>query len=492
VASQGEKRLTPPSLAVPPLGTAIAVAAAGVAAGLGLAAAIETAGPIGALAPAVALLGLILLRFPGAALALLLGGAVLVEVEAAGIIPPVASFYDVVGGSLTLQDLLILAGLGGVLLRFATESERPRLPEPLTAPLALLGVAIVGGAVMGYYSSAAVSPGELFHRSLTAFYLILVPLLVVNVVRDTRTLRAFAATAAALAAFKAISGLYAALGGLGQAVETETISYLNPVPNFVMLVFVLGVAAALVRRVRLPAWMLVSAPLALFALVLSYRRSFWVAAAFTLVVVIIIASRQRGRTLAAMIGVAAALGLGGTLLVGTSDDPSASPLVTRAKTISPGGLGSNRGDRYRMDERSNVIENLREHPLTGIGLGVPWEVHQPLAESHDRRYAHFAALWYWLSFGLIGMIAYFIVLGTGLWTAIGVWRRHPNDQIRVSALACFGGLLALLVVELTATFTGVEQRSSLVVGAVLGWLVAAWADLPENTPAATAGPGPRA
>jgi O-antigen ligase len=492
MAAEGEKHLSPPSLAVPPLGTAIAVAAGGVAAGLGLAAAIDAVGPIGALAPAVALLGLILLRFPEAALALLLGGAVLVEVENPGIVPPVSAFYDVVGASLTLQDLLIAAGLGGVLLRFVTESERPRLPEPLTAPLALFGVAVVAGAVVGYYSDAAVSPGELFHRSLTAFYLVLVPLLVVNVVRGTRALLIFAAAAAALASFKALSGLYVALSGLGEAVEGGTITYLNPVPNFLMLLFVLGVAAALVRRVRLPGWMLAGAPLALFALILSYRRSFWIAAAFTLVIVIVIASQQRGKTLVAIVGIAAALGLSGTLLIGSSDDPSASPLVTRAKTISPGGFGSNRGDRYRIDERRNVIENLREHPLTGIGLGVPWDVHHPLAEGLDRRYAHFAALWYWLSFGLIGVIAYFVLLGTGLWAAIGVWRRHPNPQVQIAALACFGGILALIVVELTATFTGVEQRSSLVIGALLGWLAAAWADLPEPQRAAGTGRGLRA
>jgi O-antigen ligase len=491
VAAEGEKRLSPPSLAAPTLGTAIAVAAGGVAAGLGLAAAIDVAGPIGALAPAVALLGLILLRFPGAALALLIGGAVLVEAANPGVIPPVSSFYDVVGGSLTPQDLLIAVGLGGVLLGFVAEGERPRLPEPLTVPLALFGAAVIAGAVVGY-SSGAVSPAELFHRAATAFYLVLVPLLVANVVRGTRALLVFAAAAAALASFKALSGLYVSLSGLGEAVEGGTITYLNPVPNLLMLLFVLGVAAALVRRVRLPGWMLAAAPLALFALILSYRRSFWIAAAFTLVVVIVLASRQRGRTLAAIIGVAVALGLAGTLLIGSTDDPSASPLVTRAQTISPGGIGGNRGDRYRIDERRNVIENLREHPLTGVGLGVPWAVHHPLAEDHDRRYVHFAALWYWLSFGLIGVIAYFVLLGTGLWAAIGVWRRHPNAQVQIVALACVGGILALIVVELTATFTGVEQRSSLVIGALLGWLAAAWADLPERQRAGPPGRGTRA
>lgn len=466
---------------MPSFGVAIAVTAAGIATGLTLAVGMSRLGPVGAIVPVVAALGLVLLRYPGAALALLLTSAVLVESEAEALLPPVSSFYDVVAAKLTPQDLLILTGLGGLLLRFATESERPRLPEPFTASLALLVFSVAAGVVTGYTANAGVPVGELFHRSLTAFYVILVPFLAVNVVRSTRALRIFAVVAAGLAAFKGISGLYGVFSGIGASVETETISYLSPVPNLVMLIFVLGIAAALVRRVKVPGWMLATAPLALLALILSFRRSFWIAAAFTLIVVVIVASRHRGRAVLAIGGVSLALALVGVVLIGSSD-PSASPIVERAQTLSPSGIGTNRGDRYRIDERRNVIQDLREHPLTGIGLGVPWEVHYPLAETHDRRYAHVAILWFWLAFGPLGVVAYIAIMGTALWTATRIWRRHPDPIVQISAIACFGGILGLVVVELTATFTAVEPRTSLVVGALLGWLAAAWRDLPALEP----------
>jgi len=346
--------------------------------------------------------------------------------------------------------------------------------------------------VSGYTAQAGVPVGELFHRSMTAFYLIGVPLLAVNVLRDTRALRLFLAAAAALAAFKALSGLYESFVGVGSEVEGETVTYLSPVPNLIMLVFALGVTAALVRRVRVPAWMLAAAPLALLALVLSYRRSFWIAAAFTLVIVIIVASRRRGRAVVALAAVALALGVGATLLVGSSENPSASPIAERVGTLSPGGVGTNRGDRYRVDERRNVIQNLREHPLTGIGLGVPWTVHYPLAEDHDRRYAHLAFLWFWLAFGPLGAIAYVALLGAGLWTAVGVWRRHPDPVIQVGAIACFGAFLALGIIELTAAFTAIEARTSLVVGGLLGWLAAAWHDASKDEDEGAARPAPSA
>jgi O-antigen ligase len=473
---------------MPNVGVAVGVAAAGLATGLLLAAGLQYAGPKGLLAPVVAMVAVVLLRFPGFTFALMVSLAVLGEADATGIIPSAAPYYDTTISSLTPPDVLLLIGLGGVLLRFVTEDERPRLPGPLTLPLVLLALALTAGVVTGLSAHAGVSKGELFHRGMHVAYVFLVPLLAVNVVRNTRSLKIFAVVVAALGAIKGVSGLYVSIGGFGSTVEDEVVSFLNPVPNLSMLILVLGVVAATIRKVKVPTWMIASAPIALISLVLSFRRSFWIAAAFTLVVVVIIASRRRGRAVLAVAAVTLALTLAAVATVGSADSPTASPIEERAQTLSPGGLGSNRGDRYRIDERHNVIENLQAHPLTGIGLGVDWKVHQPLAEAHDRRYAHVATLWYWLALGPLGVIAYLAVFGTGLATARQIWRRHPDEIVQVCAIAGFGALLGLLIVELTATFTGIEPRVSLIVGAALGWLAAAWHDLPAKDEAKQAAP----
>jgi len=453
----------------------------GIAAGLVLAEALRVAGPVGALAPAAMVIGLVLLRFPAVALGLLLLSVGVIESSDPGILPPVESFYDTIGGGLAIPDLILLAGLGGVLLRFARTGDRPRLPAPLTTPLLIVVLALLAGAVTGAAAHPGIDGKEIFHRSVYVLYLILVPLLVVNVVRDTRALRTFAACVAGLAAYKGLSGIYAALGGSGEVVDNQSVSYLGPLPNLVMLVYLLGVVAALIRRVKLPLWILASSPLALLALILSFRRSFWIAAIFALIIVIVVASQRRGRAAIAVAAVGLALALTASLTIGQSDSSaSGSPLLERAHSLSPTGVESNRGDRYRVDERHNVIANLEEHPLTGLGVGVPWVVHYPLAEAHDRRYTHVAVLWYWLSFGPIGVIAYVAMMGGALLTAVGVWRRHLDAGVRIVAIACFGGVLALLIVELTATFAGINPRLSIALGAILGWLAAAWGDLPER------------
>jgi len=478
VAAEGDQGLSRASLVAPGLGVAIGISAAGLVAGLFLAACLKVAGPAGAIVPGLAVVGLILLRYPGVALALLLVGTALIESDNKEILPTFNTFYVVVKASLTPIDMLFFIGLGGLVVRFAREGTRPDLPRPLNAPLALLGLATIAGVITGYTAHAEVSNGDLYHRAMNDVYLIAVPLLVVNVVRDTSALRAFVAVAAGIAAFKGLSGTYAALSGIGTQLTEQTVSYLDPVPNLLMLVFLLGVAAGLVRRVRMPGWVLAGAPLAFLGILLSYRRSFWIAAVFALVVVVIIASRRRGRTMMVMAGVALALTFGAVFTVGTSE--TSGPLAKRAQALAPSSIEANRGDRYRNDERHNVVENIEENPLTGLGLGVPWKVREPLAESHDRRYVHFALLWFWLAFGPLGVIAYLLLMGTGLWTAVTIWRRHPDKIVQIGAIACFGAIIAVVIVELTTAFTSIEPRFSLMLGAGFGWLAAAWRDIPSK------------
>jgi O-antigen ligase len=450
-----------------------------VATGLVLTVAIHAVGPIGALGPALAVAGLVLLRFPAAALALLLASVVLVDTVDVGLLPAEPRFYDTIAGGVTILDVLLITGLVGVGIRARVELTRPTLPKPFGVTLALLGLALLCGMINAHWAQPQVDTKELLHRASYVLYLIVVPFLTVNVLRSEQALRNFAVAAAALAAWKGVSGCFGALSGLGAVVEGQTVSYLEPLSNLLMLVFILGVAIALVRKQKLPFWMLATVPFDVLALLLSYRRSFWIGAILALLVVLVLASQRRGRTVLVIGAVGIALALFATFSFGGAGSGT-SPIVERAQSLSPGGSDTNRGDRYRNDERKNVIANLEEHPLTGIGLGVPWRIHYPTAEDLDRRYTHLAPLAYWLDFGPLGLVAYVALFGSFLWVSLGVFRRHLDPVIKICALAIFGAILALIVVELTATFTGVDPRVSIVLGAALGWLSVAWRQLPER------------
>src|SRR5262249_32071947 len=114
----------------------------------------------------------------------------------------------------------------------------------------------------------------------------------------------------------------------------------------------------------------------------------------------------------------------------------------------------------------------------GVGLGVEWKVHYPLAESHPRNYVHLAILWFWLELGPLGALAYIALMATMIWCGLTVFRRHPDPVVKVGGAACVAPTVGIVIVELTTTFTGVEPRFSILVGAVAGWLAAAWRDIP--------------
>jgi hypothetical protein len=424
------------------------------------------------------IVGIVMLRFPEAMLALLLGLVVLFESSDTGLVPTAGALYDVVGHIVTPIDLLLFGALAGTLIRISSDNANFTWPNPMSPALWLVAVAMVAGVVTGYTAHAGVPNGELYHRAMNEVYIVVIPFIIVNLVRDTKALRTFVVAAVALASIKGLSGTYSILTGTGSSLEGATASYLTPVGNVICMLLVLGVVTGAVRRIRMPVWVWAGGGLALASLLLSYRRSFWIALIIGLILVVIVASRYRGRAVLAIGAVVVVLGTVAIATVGSgqTDTGNPSPLSERVQSINPAGEDTNRGDRYRVDERKNVIANLEEHPLTGLGLGVQWRTHYPTAEAHERDYVHFAFLWWWMALGIFGAVAYVALMGGSLLTARGVWRRHPDPLIQAAAIAVAGTVAGVVFVELTTTFTGVEPRFSIFVGALVGWLVAAWQD----------------
>jgi O-antigen ligase len=449
----------------------------GAGTGLTFMVAAERFGPYAALLPIAGLAAAYLVSSPSVTLAALLGLVIAVEADPVGLLPIGSSVYAPVRYGQALPDILFGLLVAGTALELARRRQHPRGIGPMTLPLLALAAASAGGFATGYFADAGATD---LARSAGRFSeLLLLPFLVANLVRDTEALRACLAGAGLLVAFKAITGLLAAASGAGFTVDGGTITFYEPVANWLLLMFLLFMLAAWVRRVPLPAWAHWLAPLALLALVLSYRRSFWLAGAFAIVLVLVLASRQRGRTALAIVGTGLVLVLVGTLTLGDSSEVR-SPVLERARSLQPGEISSDAADRYRIDERRNVMEDIRRHPLTGLGMNVPWTARYPLSEEHDRNYTHIVLLWYWLKLGILGVISFVWLYAVALWTALRVWRRHPDPVIQLGALAAVGGLVGLVIVELTASFTGVEPRLSIVFGALLGLIAAAWRQLPQE------------
>jgi O-Antigen ligase len=440
--------------------------------GLMVVAGVERLGLRGAVVIVAVPLVLLMLLEPRVTLLALVGSMVAVEPDDT-IVPFGETFEEPVLAVFTIPDLLLGLLVAGTALELFRRRSAERLPAPFTLPLLFLLGALAVGVTQAWY--AGIGAGDLLGAAIPFAYLVLLPLVTVNLLIGSRHLRGFLALAGVLGVYKGITGVATSLSGAGEAIEGGTISFREPVANLTLLLFLLGSLAAWMRKVRLPAWAWAAVPVAALALALSYRRSFWIGALLALVLVGLVASRRRGRAVLAIAGIVLAVAVASALTVGRSDDTYGG-VARRAELLQPGQLTASRGDRYRLDEQRNVRAELDRDPITGIGLAVPWQVRYPVSELHDRRYVHGAALWFWLRLGLLGLFAYLWLVAAAAWAAVGVWRLHPDALVRVGGVAALGAIVALFVVELTGTFTGVEPRTTAALGVMFGWLAAARLD----------------
>jgi O-antigen ligase len=422
--------------------------------------------------PMAAAVALALLRRPAVAVGLLVAVVVIGERSDTGFFPFTSSLYDPIGGTATpVEALLGLAVLAVVLDRLARR--RPfRLGGLLALPLGLVALAALAGAVAGWSAGASVTDVIYAGRQLS--YLVFVPLLVVNVVETREQARRALAFAAGLALAKAALGLAGVAAGVGTVVDGATITYYEPVANWLGLLMIVGVVAALLLRVRPPVWLLAGTPVIVLALALSLRRSFWIGAALALLLVALLGSRPLHRRLLVPAAALVAVAVWALSAVGFQAFQAQGPLVERARSLQPSKVQVNAEDRYRIDEQANVLAEIRRHPISGLGLGVDWAATHPLPVEHEngRGYTHVVALWWWLKLGLLGLAAYVSFIVACLATSWQVWRRSEDTLFSAVGLAGVCSIAALTLVETVGSFTGVDARFSVVFGAVAGMLAA--------------------
>jgi hypothetical protein len=462
---------------------ATAAALVGVAVAVTALAAALVVGPVGMLAPVVAVGAACLLARPTVALGLLFAVVVLCEGDELGFAPGLAVVYEPVAAGVAPVDGLLALVVAAVALDVVRRREPLRLPGPLAFPLALFGLAAVAGVVAGVGRGA--SPVDALYEGRSLVYLVVVPIVAVNVIRTHAQLMAGVGMLAVLAVVKAALGLLALGAGQGRLVDGSPITYYEPLSNLLILMTLLAVLAAVLTGLgrRMPVWLVLASPALLACFVLSFRRSFWIGLVLgILLVVAIVSMSAAGRRVVLPV---APLVIAAVLALGTVGVEAQGPVAERFESLRPSSIAANVEDRYRIDERVNVLAELRTHPVTGLGLAVPWSsAERPLPVEHleGRRYVHMVALWHWLKLGLLGLVAYLAVAATSFGMAWRIWRRHPDPLLRAVGLATACGLGALAAVETTGSFTGVENRVSIALGAALGALAVVYRDTDPSRP----------
>ncbi len=422
---------------------------------------------------------IILLQHPLATLGLVVGLVIACEGPTFGL-PVTPDLYNPLYKGLTALDVLVVLVLVAVLLDLMRRRQQPRLPPALVLPLVLVILAMVSGVVVGHANGVGLRDAILSMHVLT--YLLVFPFVVFNLDLDERALERLLLIVLAVAMLKAVVGLVAMEAGLTTQVQSTTtatsldlgsstsITYYEPTANWLMMVSLAAIVAARQMRFRLPRWILLGTPLLVASLVLSYRRSFWIGSVLAILLVLLLGSTFRHRLV--LVGVAVLIGAS-IWSVGAINFQAQTPLLQRVQSLNPSSLETNAEDRYRLDERANVIGEIKRQPITGLGMNVPWAATvAPLGIEHvdGRQYVHFALLWWWLKLGILGAAAYVSLILSAGFLAWRVWRRSRGSTERSFALASMCALVGLVVIETTASFTGVDARFSVIFGTQLGLL----------------------
>lgn len=451
-----------------------------------LAAGTDVVGPIVFVLPLAALVAWYLLSHPWPALLAVVVTTIVFEGSDAdtalfGI--PTDRWYQHFG-PVQPADVLIALLAGSVALSWARRDDpdraRPRLLGSLTWPVLLLAVGVAFGVVTGLTGGA--DPLDVANPSKPMLHLVVVPFLAVAVLVDRRRRLALAGIVAALLIAKSAVGVLAILVGQATAFGADgALTYLDAPVNHLAVVYLAAMVALAFARAPIPRWLLLGTPVVALSLVLSFRRSFWISVLLAVLLTLIVASGQRGRIWIVLGGVLLALAVW-TTVVGGGAQTSDNPVVQRAQSLDPTAVRQSTGDRYRLEEQRNVIEELRRHPATGLGLGVPWTARNPLSEEHvgGRQYSHVVALYLWLRLGPLGLVGYLWLSLATVWTGFRVWSKASSRVERAVALALAAATVGLMVVELTGAFTGISARVSILVAVTIGWLASARLDLDER------------
>ncbi len=427
-------------------------------------------GGAGLFVPLLLVCAVSLVRWPLAAVSLAVAAPIVCEGSTFGI-PVMTKLYHPVFKQLTALDVLVVLALVAVGLDLLRRRRQPHLPGALGFPLLMVALAMAAGLAVTL--GQGWGPRDTLFTMHVLFYLLLLPIAIVNLDLDRDRLALLLKGAIALALLKAAMGLIVMASGGSVALDSGThLTYYEPTANWLMLIALLGGIAAITGGMPKERWMLAGIPLLIAALLLSYRRSFWIAAVLGLLLVLLLGTSRRGwRVLLptlVLVGIA-------IWTIGSIEFQAQTPLATRVQSLAPSKIQANAEDRYRLDERVNVIAEIRRQPVAGIGLQENWHASaRPLPVEHEngRQYVHFALLWWWLKLGFLGALAFVSVIFGGMLLAWRTWRNNREPLFRCFGLASLCGFLGLLAIETTASFTGVDARFTVVIAVQLGLLAA--------------------
>lgn len=396
-------------------------------------------------------------------------------------------------GSLHIADVILLALLGLIVLRWLAESDFHIVDTPLDLPLAAFyGAAVLSTLMAIRTSSLDFNEGLRGIRDITFYLTIFV---VTNLVREQRQLnlllRGFfvlaTLVAMAMVAQYAIGGSLQLLPGRVETLATRGETYggvfriLPPGQSLILVAFIVSTVTLVLTRIGLSSilrflqWGLLG-----LVVLLTFNRTYWVAVGLELPLLGLSINGQHRRRIIGWGLLVAFLGAV-TLPVALAQPGSriaslASASYERMSTLVDPRTPGESSIEMRYIEYEHALPQIPSLPLLGLGIGAryrPWDPRvdweQPGGLGFDgRAYIHNGHLWILLQSGVLGYLCFawlslaFLVRGFRHWWDI------PSLHTRAAVLGFSLAYVGVLVSSLSSPLV-IEPFWIPVIGLMMGF-----------------------
>ena len=376
-----------------------------------------------------------------------------------------------------VTDLLFMPLLAVLLLRLLLRDGWRWRSTPLDLPLLLFLGATVSGMLTASLTRGVPLADTTYEAHFLLYYVAF--FLVTNMVRRPEQLRRLVIGGFAIALLVALTIV---VQGLGVAIPFVSASILrtdegvirmfHPGGSLLFHSLIVVTCYLLLAGAETRLLPIVSAGgLLAVALAMGLSRNTLIAAAVGLLVGVII---LRGRHLSRLMvpGILLLAIIGAVLWLETNGQSSflgryLEAYGTRVSRMLSGDLLTDADTlNWRLREVEYAVPLVRENPVLGIGLSVPYRppfyVTDPLT-----RYIHNSYLWLWLKTGLVGLVAFLWLSYRFLTRSLRLWQGNSSDLMQAlvlgTGLAFLGDMLSNLVAP-----SFVQDWGSLVYPLLLG------------------------
>jgi O-antigen ligase len=373
-------------------------------------------------------------------------------------------------GSLHMPDILLVASLGLIVLRWLAEPDFKIMRTPLDWPLlAFYGMTLLSTFVGVLRSSVEIRAAIRAIRIVT-YYLTFFT--VTNLVREDCQLRLLlrgllllaTIVAAAMVAQFVLGESVPVLPGRVETLFTQGKNYrgitriLPPGLSLVLVTFVTATITLVLGRFRpINALRFIQWGLLGLAVVLTFLRSYWVAVSIVLFLLAYLVRGQDRQRL--IVGGLLVMSLAAIVLLPIFYEPeSQAAKLVSASLARLGTLGSNKtlGEsslQFRYVENEYALQQVAAHALIGLGLGARYRPWDPRLDWKNRdgsgfdgrAFLHNGHLWILVKSGLLGYLCLMWLSFAFLIRGFRHWRRIPDPQVRGTVLGFTLAYLGVLI-----------------------------------------------